>query len=90
MDIRIDHLPAMEKLRELGVFSWPIWEKEVSEFPWTYEESETCYILEGHFLVITAGGGLVQLGAGDLVTFPAGLTCTWKITKKVRKHYRFS
>ena len=23
----------------------------------------------------------------DFVTFPAGMTCTWKILKGVRKHY---
>ena len=23
---------------------WPIWEKEESEFPWEYDEKETCLI----------------------------------------------
>ncbi|NET86216.1 MAG: cupin domain-containing protein, partial [Moorea sp. SIO1F2] len=26
---------------------------------------------------------------GDLVTFPAGMSCTWKILSNVRKHYQF-
>ena len=25
----------------------------------------------------------------DLVTFPAGTSCVWKIARAVRKHYRF-
>jgi len=27
---------------------------------------------------------------GDLVTFPAGLSCTWDVKKALRKHYQFS
>jgi uncharacterized cupin superfamily protein len=30
----------------------------------------------------------VKIGKGDFVTFPAGMACTWKILKGVRKHYR--
>jgi uncharacterized protein len=31
----------------------------------------------------------VEFGAGDLVTFPKGMSCVWKIASAVRKHYRF-
>ena len=27
--------------------SWPTWSKEASEFPWEYDQPETCLILEG-------------------------------------------
>ena len=87
--IQIDHNPGNEKLDELGVKSWPIWEKEESEFPWHYDETETCYLLEGDVTVTPDGGQPVRFGAGDLVTFPQGMSCTWKIHKAVRKHYRF-
>ncbi|MGI0487868.1 cupin domain-containing protein [Pantanalinema rosaneae CENA516] len=87
--IQIDYQPAQEKLQALGVFNWPIWTKEVSEFPWTYDEAETCYFLAGEVTVTPAGGEPVSMGQGDLVTFPAGMSCTWKITKAVRKHYSF-
>ncbi|MFP4017166.1 MAG: cupin domain-containing protein [Halanaerobiales bacterium] len=72
----------------MGVFSWPIWEKEVSEFPWHYDSKEVCYLLEGEVTVKT-DSETVEFEAGDLVTFPAGLHCTWKITKDVKKHYKF-
>jgi uncharacterized cupin superfamily protein len=81
--------PSEEKLAELKVRSWPIWEKEISEFPWEYDEKETCYILEGDVEVIPDNGKPVSFGKGDLVVFKRGLRCTWKINKPVRKHYKF-
>lgn len=88
-EIVIEHRPHAERLQQLGVSQWPVWTKEVSEFPWTYDQSETCYLLEGDVIVTPDGGEAVQFGKGDLVTFPAGMSCTWKILKAVRKHYQF-
>jgi uncharacterized cupin superfamily protein len=79
----------VELLADEGVNAWPIWEKEVSEFPWHYDEPETCYFLEGDVEVAPEGGKPVRVGKGDLVTFPQGMTCTWKVLKPVRKHYKF-
>ena len=31
----------------------------------------------------------VEFGAGDLVSFPAGINCRWDINLAVRKHSRF-
>jgi len=80
--------PQPSLLAELGVESWPIWTKETSTFDWHYDETETCFLLEGEVEVQTNRGS-VRIGKGDLVTFPAGLDCTWKVTVPVRKHYRF-
>ncbi|MCH8011979.1 MAG: cupin domain-containing protein [Candidatus Marinimicrobia bacterium] len=66
----------------------PIWECEPSEFPWHYSLTESCYLLTGKVIVKTDEGD-VEFGAGDLVTFPEGLSCTWKVIEKVRKHYTF-
>lgn len=81
--------PSKEQLTELDVFNWSIWSKEVSEFPWTYDESETCYFLTGEVVVTPNKGKPVTMGKGDLVTFPAGMSCTWKINQAVKKHYKF-
>lgn len=89
MQIQIEHQPSEAKLKSMGIFSWPIWTKEVSEFPWTYDLSETCYFLEGDVVVTPENGVPVEMGQGDLVTFPAGMSCTWKIRKNVKKHYTF-
>jgi uncharacterized cupin superfamily protein len=87
-EIKIAHNPSADFLNKLEVTTWPIWSKEVSEFPWFYDELETCYLLEGEVEVIPEGGERVKIGKGDFVTFPAGMACTWKILKGVRKHYR--
>ena len=87
--IQIERQLNPARLQELGVSRWPIWTKEISEFPWTYEESETCYFLEGEVIVTPTNGDPVQMGKGDLVTFPAGMACTWQVLQPVRKHYQF-
>ena len=81
--------PTKEQLDKLGVFEWSIWEKEVSEFPWSYGEAETCYFLSGDVVVVPDGGEPVAMGKGDLVTFSAGMSCTWQIKQAVKKHYKF-
>jgi uncharacterized cupin superfamily protein len=87
--IQVEHRPDEKRLKTLGVFDWPIWTKEASEFPWTYVEPETCYFLEGDVTVTPEGGTPVRVRQGDLVTFPSGMSCTWKVHNPVRKHYRF-
>jgi uncharacterized cupin superfamily protein len=87
--IVVDRAVSAARLRHLEVESWPIWEKEVSEFPWHYDEAETCYLLEGDVTVTPDGGKPVRFSKGDLVTFPAGMSCVWKVHKPVRKHYKF-
>lgn len=89
MEIQIEHQPSEDKLKQLGVYKWAIWEKEVSRFPWTYDSQETCYFLEGDVVVTPDDGQPVQMGKGDLVTFPDGMSCTWEIIKDVKKHYCF-
>ncbi len=87
--ILYEHNPASGKLEILGVDDWPTWEKEVSTFPWKYERQETCYIVAGRVIVTPDDGEPVELGEGDLVTFPAGMSCTWDIREAIEKHYIF-
>ncbi|MBI4701283.1 MAG: cupin domain-containing protein [Deltaproteobacteria bacterium] len=87
--IKIEQNPNEQRLQSLGVLDWPIWTKEKSEFPWHYDSPETCYFLDGEVVVTPKGGEPVQIGKGDLVTFPAGMSCTWQIRQAVRKHYSF-
>jgi uncharacterized protein len=89
MEIKIEHQPTQTRLNELDVYKWPIWQKEISKFSWTYDDQETCYFLEGNVIVTPNGGEAVQMGKEDLVTFPAGMSCTWEITSDVKKHYCF-
>jgi uncharacterized protein len=77
-----------EEIGKMGIKSWPIWTKEVSEFDWYYDSMEMCYILEGKVKIKTKTGE-VTFGKDDFVTFPKGLSCKWIITEKVKKHYQF-
>jgi len=89
-EIKVEKNPSQDRLNELDVRSWPTWSKEVSEFPWEYDTTEVCYIVEGRVVVTPDGGEPVEIGPGDLVTFPKGVSCTWKVTQDLRKHYTFS
>ncbi len=86
--ITVESNPAVGKLDVLGVDDWPIWESEVKVFDWTYDEKETCFILEGEVVVTPEGGEPVTLKRNDLVTFDAGLRCVWDVRAPIRKHYR--
>ena len=88
-EILLERNPSPPKLEVLGVYDWPIWRKEVSTFPWHYAQQETCYVLRGKFTVTPDGGEPMAFRRGDLITFPAGLSCTWEIEQDVEKHYDF-
>lgn len=88
-NIEVVSTPGEDQLDALGVYNWPIWAKEASTFPWTYDDKETCLFLEGEVVVTPEGGEPVSMGAGDLVTFPQGMSCTWEIKQDVKKHYMF-
>lgn len=86
--------PAIKKLshseyEELQIGNWPIWEKEVSRFQYTYDETEECYFLEGS-VTIEFGNEKLEIEPFDFVVFPSGLECIWDIKKNVKKHYRFT
>ncbi|MBS3740577.1 MAG: cupin domain-containing protein [Candidatus Cloacimonetes bacterium] len=88
MDIKIIRDISEEEIEKRGIKSWSIWEKEVSEFPWSYDEKESFYLLEGKAHITTESGEDVTVSAGDYVEIEAGVDCTWGITRHVRKHYK--
>jgi hypothetical protein len=88
-DILVKHDLSEQELKAAGVRDWPIWEKEVSTFPWTYDAREICYVLEGEVIVSPENGNAVTIRAGDYAEFPAGMSCTWQVLSPVRKHFTF-
>lgn len=72
-----------------GTKNWGTWNKEVSVFSWDYDETETCYILEGKAEVTDQDGNIIEFQTGDFVKFEKGLHCTWKINSPIRKKYLF-
>lgn len=68
----------------------PIWQCGISEFDWDYTQTETCYIIEGQVTVKDRpDDNEVSFSAGDMVIFPNGLSCVWKVKSPVVKHYKF-
>ena len=88
MNIIIDKLTD-EEVKNKGIFSWPIWECDVSEFDWEYDQQESCLLLEGE-VEVKSDIETVKFGCGDFVVFPKGLKCKWRVIKPVRKYYSFS
>ncbi|KAL5776018.1 hypothetical protein ACOSP7_008944 [Xanthoceras sorbifolium] len=90
LGIKIERNPPESTLTLLGVRKWPKWGCPPSKFPWTYDAKETCYLLEGKVKVYPDGANeCVEIGAGDLVVFPKGMSCTWDVSVGVDKHYNF-
>lgn len=79
--------PSKEEIENSS--RWETWKKETSEFPWTYDETETCYILQGEAIVSDNNGNSVHFKAGDMVRFDQGLKCTWHIKQDIKKKYMF-
>ncbi|KAL3788251.1 hypothetical protein ACHAWO_003289 [Cyclotella atomus] len=89
-EIEVISQPDKEFLDKKGVFNWGTWGCPASKFPWTYDSSESCYLLAGQVTVTTTDGRqAATFGKGDFVTFPAGMSCTWDVTEAVQKHYMF-
>ena len=72
-----------------NISGWAVWECAPSTFDWHYDSPEKAYLYEGQVKVKTKDGD-VTFGAGDFVTFPQGLSCSWQVLKHVRKVYRFN
>ncbi|MBI4248236.1 MAG: cupin domain-containing protein [Elusimicrobia bacterium] len=77
-----------ELLEQLRTETWNMWSCEPSEFQWEYPEEEICHILEGR-AEITTPDCTVEIRQGDIVTFPKGLKCAWKVYEPIHKVYAF-
>lgn len=90
MEIKVERQPTQIELNKLDVYRWPIWMKEPSNFPAFYEVAEMCYFLEGEVIVTPDTGEPVRIVGGELVTFGAGLSCTWDVKSDIKKHYCYA
>jgi len=89
-EIEVVSQPNKDFLDKKGVFGWGTWGCPASKFPWTYDSSESCYLLAGQVTVTPSDGRkAATFGKGDYVTFPAGMSCTWDVTEAVEKHFMF-
>jgi len=83
--------PTPQEAQEMSTL--PTWGCKVSTFDWSYSEKEICLLIKGKVRVTYDGGDGSKLeadfGAGDMVTFEKGLSCTWHVSEDVEKYYKF-
>ena len=66
------------------------WGCPTGKFPVKFDARQTCYLLKGMVRAHIKGSSeCVEFGAGDLVVFPKGLSCTWDVVAAVDKYYKF-
>lgn len=87
MEIKVEK-PTEKQLKELKIESWSPWTCKPTTFPWEYSSEEIAYVKEGK-VTVTTDEGEVTIQKGDLVTFPKGLKCTWKVIETIKKVYTF-
>jgi uncharacterized cupin superfamily protein len=61
------------------------WECTPGRFNWHYAQDESVCIIAGEVFITTANGAERRLGQGDMAFFPAGTSCVWRVTERVRK-----
>jgi uncharacterized cupin superfamily protein len=86
--VTVEHNPAFAKLEQMAVYDWNIRKQKISQFDWTYDQKTTYYLLEGEATIEIENQETIQVAAGDLVIFPAGTSCRWKITQDIEKHFK--
>ncbi|KAK9293026.1 hypothetical protein L1049_021010 [Liquidambar formosana] len=90
LSITVERNPSESRLAEVGIKSWPKWGCPPGKFTLKFDAEETCYLLKGKVKAYSKGSSeFVEFGAGDLVTIPKGLSCTWDVSVAVDKHYKF-
>jgi uncharacterized cupin superfamily protein len=62
-----------------------VWDCTPGSFKWHYGMDETIVLISGESFMINEKGEERRFGPGDLGFFPAGTSCTWRITETVRK-----
>ena len=70
MGISVTSPCPVSTIEELGIKNCSMWAFEVSCFDWTYDDKESCFLLEGEVTVTPVGGEPVKFCEGDLVIFP--------------------
>ncbi len=57
--------------------------------PWRPEQRETIHVLEGSVRIEFEDREPIELGPGDLASFPAGLAMTWHVTTPFKELWFF-
>lgn len=64
-----------------------VWEATPGAWRVSYDEWESCTVLEGRCTVTPDGGDPVNLGPGDTLILEPGFKGIWSVTEKMRKTF---
>ena len=62
-----------------------VWDCTPGHFNWHYSEDETVVVISGEVFITSEKGEEGRLGQGDMGFFPAGSSCTWRVTDRIKK-----
>jgi uncharacterized cupin superfamily protein len=68
-----------------GTTSVWVWECSEGQFNWHYYIDETVFIICGEVFITEEGQQERRLGEGQMAYFPAGSSCVWRVTAKIKK-----
>jgi ethanolamine utilization protein EutQ (cupin superfamily) len=57
--------------------------------PWTPDQRETIHVIEGAVRIEFEDGAELELGPGDIASFPAGRAMTWHVTTPFKEVWFF-
>jgi uncharacterized cupin superfamily protein len=72
-----------------SLLCYPIWTKEVSEFPCVCAEQESRYFIASNAVITTSGGEPASMEKSDIVIYPKEISKIWRIAKNVSKYYAY-
>ncbi|KAF3601296.1 hypothetical protein F2Q69_00033307 [Brassica cretica] len=97
--IIVEKKPSQDRLDELKFKSWPKYhlKYEAEEICYIVKGKVKVYPKSSSSTAASSSSSSldaqvdwsVEFGAGDIVTFPKGLSCTWDVSLSVDKHYIF-
>ncbi len=87
--VTVERNPSFAKLEQMAVYDWGIKKQKIAEYNWRYDQRTTYYLLEGEATIEVENQGLLSVVAGDLVSFPAGTVCHWRVTQDIEKHVKY-
>lgn len=62
-----------------------VWDCTPGSFKWHYGMDEAIVVISGEAFMVNDKGEERRFGPGDLGFFPAGTSCTWRITEHLLK-----
>ncbi|GAB2281967.1 hypothetical protein Dimus_037215 [Dionaea muscipula] len=88
--VKIWKAASESKLAEMEVLTkWKKYESPPATIPWTFDSGkETMYFIKGKVKVSCKGhDGYFEIGTGDLVEFPRGMTIVFDIVDDLEKRF---